>query len=326
MRIVSYGKTFVNDVTVDTKLQAGEIGMCTSYGTAIPTEGRPVPFVIMSAIPTKAGGYTNQRGVDINPYNFTYNVRKYNADEDQKETIVLSGITNPALKPADGVVYNADAEFCGAIEIVSSEPYRHGLVVNPNPQIVQIPVTIHATDTLDRLVEKIKHGMSLTAYNKELFDITIKKVSEGVTITVVAKQPTKLQMNVFGIVADQKAQGVVTMTHTKLAGFLNNVADSDEDLRYSLINMGWNPKEEWQNAWGIGDPKVGLDKVDYLVISTAEFNQFPEIAADNNSPRKFQIVVGTTDVINAIVAKLQAIKTLVTGSGDNAVSLNTATD
>ena len=46
-------------------------------------------------------------------------------------------------------------------------------------------------------------------------------------------------------------------------------------FRYSLINMGWNPHDEWQKAWGIGDPKVGFSKVAYLVISTAEFNQFP---------------------------------------------------
>ena len=90
--------------------------------------------------------------------------------------------------------------------------------------------------------------------------------------------------------------------------------------------MGWNPNEEWQEAWGIADPKVGLEKVAYLVISTAEFNQFPEIAADNNSPRKFQIVVGTESVIDAVVAKLEAIKVLAKGSGDNAIALNTATD
>ena len=90
--------------------------------------------------------------------------------------------------------------------------------------------------------------------------------------------------------------------------------------------MGWNPHDEWQKAWGIGDPKVGFNKVAYLVISTAEFNQFPEIAADNNSPRKFQIIVGTEAVIDAVVNKLAAIKTLAKGSGDNAISLNTATD
>lgn len=90
--------------------------------------------------------------------------------------------------------------------------------------------------------------------------------------------------------------------------------------------MGWNPHDEWQKAWGIGDPKVGFNKVAYLVISTAEFNQFPEIAADNNSPRKFQIIVGTEAVIDDVVNKLEAIKTLAKGSGDNAISLNTATD
>ena len=312
MRIVSYGKTFVDNITVDTKLSNGQIGICTAYGTQLQTTGtRPEPFVIMSAIPTKSGGYVNQRGVDINPFNFTYNVRKY-TEADQKETVVLKGITNPALKPADGVVYNADAEFCGAIEIVSSEPYRHGLTVNPNPQIVQIPVRIHATDTLDRLVEKIKKAMSLTTYNRELFDITVAKDTKGV--------------NVFDLLADQKATGVITVEHTKLSGFLADIALSDEDLRYSLINMGWNPNEEWQEAWGIADPKVGLEKVAYLVISTAEFNQFPEIAADNNSPRKFQIVVGTESVIDAVVAKLEAIKVLAKGSGDNAIALNTATD
>ncbi len=52
----------------------------------------------------------------------------------------------------------------------------------------------------------------------------------------------------------------------------------------------------------------------------------PEIAADNNSPRKFQIVVGTEAVIDAVVAKLEAIKVLAKGSGDNAIALNTATD
>ena len=76
MRIVSYGKTFVDKVTVDTKLSNGQLGICTAYGTALPTTGRPEPFVIMSAIPTKDGGFMNQRGVDINPFNFTYNVRK----------------------------------------------------------------------------------------------------------------------------------------------------------------------------------------------------------------------------------------------------------
>lgn len=117
MRIVSYGKTFVDNITVDTKLSNGQIGICTAYGTQLQTTGtRPEPFVIMSAIPTKSGGYVNQRGIDINPFNFTYNVRKY-TEADQKETVVLKGITNPALKPADGIVYNADAEFCGAIEI-----------------------------------------------------------------------------------------------------------------------------------------------------------------------------------------------------------------
>ncbi len=80
-------------------------------------------------------------------------------EKDQKETIILKGLTNPALKPAEGIVYNADAEFCGAIEICSSEEYRHGLTVNPNPQIVQIPIRIHATDTVDRLVEKIKKNL-----------------------------------------------------------------------------------------------------------------------------------------------------------------------
>ena len=224
------------------------------------------------------------------------------------------------------IVYNADAEFCGAIEICSSEEYRHGLTVNPNPQIVQIPVRIHATDTVDRLVEKIKKNLSLTAYNKELFDITIEKADGAVQITVVAKKPTKLTMNVFGILADQKANGTITVEHTKLSGFLADVALSDEDLRYSLINMGWNPHDEWQKAWGIGDPKVGFDKVAYLVISTAEFNQFPEIAADNNSPRKFQIIVGTEAVIDAVVNKLEAVKTLAKGFDDNAISLNTATD
>lgn len=79
MRIVSYGKTFVDNVTVDTKLSNGQLGICTAYGTALPTTGRPEPFVIMSAIPTKDGGFMNQRGVDINPFNFTYNVRKYTA-------------------------------------------------------------------------------------------------------------------------------------------------------------------------------------------------------------------------------------------------------
>ncbi len=123
MRIVSYGKTFVDNVTVDTKLSNGQLGICTAYGTALPTTGRPEPFVIMSAIPTKDGGFMNQRGVDINPFNFTYNVRKY-TEKDQKETIILKGLTNPALKPAEGIVYNADAEFCGAIEICSSEEYR----------------------------------------------------------------------------------------------------------------------------------------------------------------------------------------------------------
>lgn len=78
------------------------------------------------------------------------------------------------------------------------------MTVNPNPQIVQIPVRIHATDTVDRLVEKIKKNLSLTAYNKELFDITIEKADSAVQITVVAKKPTKLTMNVFGILADQK--------------------------------------------------------------------------------------------------------------------------
>lgn len=325
MRIVSYGKTFVDNVTVDTKLSNGQLGICTAYGTALPTTGRPESFVIMSAIPTKDGEFMNQRGVDINPFNFTYNVRKY-TEKDQKETIILKGLTNPALKPAEGIVYNADAEFCGAIEICSSEEYRQGLTVNPNPQIVQIPVRIHATDTVDRLVEKIKKNLSLTAYNKELFDITIEKADGAVQITVVAKKPTKLTMNVFGILADQKANGTITVEHTKLSGFLADVALSDEDLRYSLINMGWNPHDEWQKAWGIGDPKVGFDKVAYLVISTAEFNQFPEIAADNNSPRKFQIIVGTEAVIDAVVDKLEAIKTLAKGSGDNAISLNTATD
>ena len=128
MRIVSYGKTFVDNVTVDTKLSNGQLGICTAYGTALPTTGRPEPFVIMSAIPTKDGGFMNQRGVDINPFNFTYNVRKY-TEKDQKETIILKGLTNPALKSAEGIVYNADAEFCGAIEICSSEEYRHGLNV-----------------------------------------------------------------------------------------------------------------------------------------------------------------------------------------------------
>ena len=168
--------------------------------------------------------------------------------------------------------------------------------------------------------------MSLTAYNKELFDITVAKDTQGVNITIVAKQPTKLTVNVFDLLADQKANGTITIEHTKLSGFLADVALSDEDLRYSLINMGWNPNEEWQEAWGIADPKVGLDKVAYLVISTAEFNQFPEIAADNNSPRKFQIVVGTEAVIDAVIAKLEAIKVLAKGSGDNAIALNTATD
>ena len=213
MRIVSYGKTFVDNVTVDTKLSNGQLGICTAYGTALPTTGRPEPFVIMSAIPTKDGGFMNQRGVDINPFNFTYNVRKY-TETDQKETIILKGLTNPALKPVEGIVYNADAEFCGAIEICSSEEYRHGLTVNPNPQIVQIPVRIHATDTVDRLIEKIKKNLSLTAYNKELFDITIEKADGAVQITVVAKKPTKLTMNVFGILADQKANGTITVKHT----------------------------------------------------------------------------------------------------------------
>lgn len=324
MRIVSYAKSFVDDITVDTKLTDGQLGICTAYGTKLPATGRPEPFVVMSAIPAKSGGYVNQRGVDINPFNFTYNVRKY-TESDQKETVVIKGITNPALNAPSGVVYNADAEFIGAIEIISSEPYRHGLTVNPNPQIVQIPVRIHATDTIDRLVEKLNKAMSLTAYNKELFDITIEK-DTNVKVTVVAKQPTKLTVNLFGILADQKATGVITVDHTKLAGFLNDVALSDEDLRYSLINSGWNPHDEWQKAWGIADPKVGLDKVGYIVIATAEFNQFPEIAADNNSPRKFQIIVAPDDVIDSIVTKLEAIKTLANGTGDNGISLNITTD
>ena len=96
MRIVSYGKTFVDNVTVDTKLSNGQLGICTAYGTALPTTGRPEPFVIMSAIPTKDGGFMNQRGVDINPFNFTYNVRKY-TEKDQKELIILKVLRNRHL-------------------------------------------------------------------------------------------------------------------------------------------------------------------------------------------------------------------------------------
>ena len=55
---------------------------------------------------------------------------------------------------------------------------------------------------------------------KELFDITIEKADSAVQITVVAKKPTKLTMNVFGILADQKANGTITVKHTKLSGFL----------------------------------------------------------------------------------------------------------
>lgn len=325
MRVVSYGKTFVDNVTVDTKLALGEIGLCSSDGTAVATTGRPQSFVVMSTIPTKDRGIAIQRGIDVNPFNFTYEVRKY-TEADQKETIVLSGLTNPALKVVDGVTYSADAEFCGAIEIVSSEVYRNSPIANPNPQIIQIPIKIRATDTIDRMVEKIKSVIFMTTYNKELFDIEVVKEANAVKITAKAKKTTKLTLNCFGIVADQKATGVVTVNHTKLSGFLNDVMLSEEDNRYSAINYGWNPNDEWQKAWGLGDPKEDLDKVGYICISTAEFNQFPEIAADNNCPRKIQLIVASDAVIDTIAAKLDAIKKLASGTGDNGIAMNTAAD
>ena len=65
-------------------------------------------------------------------------------------------------------------------------------------------------------------------YNKELFDITVAKDTQDINVTVVAKQPTKLTVNVFGLLADQKANGTITIKHTKLSGFLADVALSDD--------------------------------------------------------------------------------------------------
>lgn len=306
MRVVSYGKEFVNNVTVDTKLTLGQIGICKSDGTAIDTNAES--FVVMSTVPAKSGGVAIQRGIDINPYNFYYEVRKYEGD-DVRDKIVISTITNPALEAEEGVVYPADAEFCGAIEIVSSQPYRQGLVENPHPQILVIPVKFKATDNADKLKMIVEKQLVLTTYNKDLFDVIVEKEKKGVKITVEAKKDNRLRCNLFGIVKDQEYAGTLTIEHTKLKGFLDGVADSEEDNRYSMINYGWNPKEEWQSAWGLSDAKIGLDKVAYVIISTAEFNQFPEIAADKNSPRKFQIVVMPADAIDNFVAKLDEIKT-----------------
>lgn len=322
MRVVSYGKTFVDAVTVDTKLELGQLGICKSDGTALE-EGRPQSFVIMSTVPAKSGNVAIQRGIDINPFNFHYEVRKYDGD-DVRDKIVISKITNPALEAEKGVVYPADAEFCGAIEIVSSQPYRQGLVENPHPQILVIPVKFKATDNADKLKMIVEKQLVLTTYNKDLFDVVVEKEEKGVKIIVEAKKDNRLRCNLFGIVKDQEYTGTLTVEHTKLKGFLDSVADSEEDNRYSMINYGWNPKEEWQSAWGLADAKTGLDKVAYVVISTAEFNQFPEIAADRNSPRKFQIIVMPAAEIDKVVAKLKAIKDA--AGHDCAMELNTISD
>lgn len=322
MRIVSYGKTFTDGVTVDTKLTAGQFGICHSDGTALKTSGRPESFVVMSTVPTKAGGIAIQRGVDINPYNFAFEVRKYD-EADVLESLTISGIRNPAANAPAGTVYNADAEFRGKIEIASSQPYRVSPLANPDPQILVFPVNFRATDSLANIKEKIEKAIFLTTYNKELFDVVVDIEGDGVRIAVTAKNKTRLTANLFGVVRDQEADGNVTVKHIKLSGFLNDVALSNEDYRYSAINSGWNPLHEWDGAWGLSDPAQGLSKVAYCVISTAEFNQFPEIAADNNSPRKFQLVVSTDAEIDKLVAKLKAIKALVVGTDDNGIAMNT---
>lgn len=320
MRVVSYGDTFTDDQVIEPNLiKLGHIFIRKSDGTAI--DGNAESFVVMSTVPTKSGGVAIQRGIDINPYNFHYEVRKYEGD-DVRDKIVISAITNPALEAAEGVVYPADAEFCGAIEIVSSQPYRQGLVENPHPQILVIPVKFKATDNADKLKMIIEKQLVLTTYNKDLFDVVVQKVEKGVRITVEAKKDNRLRCNLFGIVKDQEYAGTLTVEHTKLKGFLDSVADSEEDNRYSMINYGWNPKEEWQSAWGLADAKTGLDKVAYVVISTAEFNQFPEIAADRNSPRKFQIVVMPADAIDNFVNKLKLIKEIAHNSKNNGIELN----
>lgn len=325
MRVVSYGSSFLESAQLS-GLTSGKLGFCNADGTVLDTSDASKSFIVLSTIPTKSGGYSVQRGVEINPFNFTYEVRKYD-ETDQRDTIVIKGLKNPTANAGEGVVYPADAEFCGSIEIVSSTPYRQGLVLNPYPQILTIPVRIKATDTIDMIVEKIKKGIFLTTMNKELFDVVVEKETDSVKITVTAKKDNRLRSNLFGIVCDQEAEGVVTVQHTKFSGFLNLVGDSEEDNRYSMINYGWNPHDEWQGkAWGLGDAKQGLDKVGYIVISTAEFNQFPEIAADNNCPRKIQIIVMPSAEIDKAVAVLKAIKTTVATGGDNAVSLNTTSE
>ena len=333
MRVVSYGKNLKTSLATvdaydkDKGFKAGDIGLVYADGTEIKAKEKPRSFVVLSTIPTKNGGVAIQRGVEINPYNMHYEVRKYDPTEDAKAKIVISGITNPALNPAQGVVYPADAEFVGGIEVASSKPYRAGLVENPNPQLFQLPIKIKATDTVDMLVEKIKKGLFLTTYNKEIFSVEVTKGAKGVDVTIEAVRGTALNVNLFGIVKEQEFNGIVKVDKTKPQGFLDCVADSDEDLRYSLINMGWNPGDEWQGkAWGLGDAKNGYDRVGYIVISTAEFNQFPEIAADRNSPRKYQIVILPAESVDAFAEKLKAIADAANAANGIGVELNTLND
>lgn len=323
MRTVNFGKTFIDNLTSDMAMTEYQIGIRNVDGLKLTATGKPEAFCIESCVPTKDGSTARLAGISINPYNFTYEVRKY-TETDTRDKLVIEGLTNPALNAAAGVVYGADARFIGKIEIVSSIPYRQSPVLNPNPSILQIPVEILATDTADLMVAKIQKAIARVDFFKDLFTVTVDKDTDTVKITVNALKDNRLAVNFFGIVADQEASGTVTVSRTKFSGYLCYQNLLALDARYSDINFGWNPHDEWQSAWGLSRQLLGdpAQKLAYCVISTAEFNQFPEIAADNNCPRKTQIIAAPEGVIDSIVAKLQAIKTLAAATNNNGLAID----
>ena len=61
MRIVSYGKHLSIRLLLILSYLTVNSAFVLLMVLLLPTTGRPEPFVIMSAIPTKDGGFMNQR-------------------------------------------------------------------------------------------------------------------------------------------------------------------------------------------------------------------------------------------------------------------------